>query len=279
MNKTYFERENSISILGCGWLGLPLAKKLTNKHITIKGSTTNVSKFKELEKCGIKPYQIFLNPSFNENFDHDFFQSNILIINIPPQQRDDIESFHPLQFKYLIEEIKLSSIRKVLFISSTSVYANCNQTVYETDEIIPEKASGKALRAVEKMLLKESKFTTSIIRFGGLIGYDRKSGSFFAGKKQLKDGDAPVNLIHLDDCIEVILHILENDLWGEIYNACCPEHPIRKEFYEAAARINDFEIPEFISGKSSYKIVSSKKLIEKAHYKFRFTTPIEALKY
>ncbi|RUT79864.1 SDR family NAD(P)-dependent oxidoreductase [Ancylomarina longa] len=279
MNKTYFKRENSISILGCGWLGLPLARYLLKKSMAIKGSTTNSKKLNELKRFGIEPYQISFDPNINKNFNQEFFHSDILIVNFPPQRRQDIESFHPLQFKSLLSQIRKSTIRKVIFISSTSVYANTNGLVYESNKINPEKGSGKALRLVESMLLQEKGFKTSIIRFGGLIGYDRKPGRFFTGKKDLKNGEAPVNLIHLDDCIGVISHIIENELWGEIYNACCPEHPNRKDFYEAAAKIHHFQIPEFNSGKSNYKIISSKKLIEETHYNFQFESPIDALKF
>ena len=38
------EEREKISILGCGWLGLPLAKSLLAKGYKIKGSTTSESK-------------------------------------------------------------------------------------------------------------------------------------------------------------------------------------------------------------------------------------------
>ena len=47
-----------ISILGCGWLGLPLAKKLIENGYEVKGSTTSESKLELLKNAGISPYQI-----------------------------------------------------------------------------------------------------------------------------------------------------------------------------------------------------------------------------
>lgn len=93
-----------------------------------------------------------------------------------------------------------------------------------------------------------------------MIGSDRKPGRFFSGKKQLKNGDAPVNLIHRDDCIGIIQHVIENEIWGEVINACCPIHPTRKDFYKIAAKKDGFALPEFIDGKKNYKIINCDKL-------------------
>jgi 3-hydroxyisobutyrate dehydrogenase-like beta-hydroxyacid dehydrogenase len=49
-----------ISILGCGWLGLPLAKSLLAKSYEVKGSTTSENKLEVLINAGILPFQIQL---------------------------------------------------------------------------------------------------------------------------------------------------------------------------------------------------------------------------
>ncbi|WP_321539617.1 NAD(P)-binding domain-containing protein [Flavobacterium piscinae] len=45
-----------ISILGCGWLGMPLAKHLLQKGYSIKGSTTTETKLELLQNEGITPF-------------------------------------------------------------------------------------------------------------------------------------------------------------------------------------------------------------------------------
>ena len=277
MNKTFQNNNYTISILGCGWLGLPLAESLNSNGITIKGSTSSESNLQDLKLRGINPFLIYLNPDLNQDFDTEFFNSDILIVNFPPKRRDDIIEWHTLQVKSLINEIRRSKISKVIFISSTSVYADINTEVTEINEEIPNKNSGKALRIAEKLFTQETKFSTSIIRFGGLIGYDRNPGRFLAGKKKLKNGDAPVNLIHRDDCIGIIEHVIANNIWGEIINACCPEHPKRKDFYEAAAIAGGFQLPNFIPNKENYKIINCDKLIHQINYSFKYLNPIEII--
>ena len=45
---------NEISILGCGWLGKPLALALLNNNYAVKGSTTSFEKTQHLASLGIK---------------------------------------------------------------------------------------------------------------------------------------------------------------------------------------------------------------------------------
>ena len=46
----------NISIIGCGWLGFPLAKHLIRLGYHIKGSTTSKDKLTKLESEGIEAF-------------------------------------------------------------------------------------------------------------------------------------------------------------------------------------------------------------------------------
>jgi nucleoside-diphosphate-sugar epimerase len=231
------EKENkTISILGCGWLGVPLAKRLIQKGLSVKGSVTSEEKFELLQKAGIEPFRIVVSDTEVIMDDPAFFRADVLIISIPPKRIDDIELVFPSQIRRLIPFILNSGIQKVIFISSTSVYPDKNQIAREEDFLVPDKASGRALVEAEDLFREIAEFKTTIIRFGGLIGEDRNPGRFLM-KSSKPIEDAPVNLIHQDDCIEIISSIIDRDLWGETLNACCPEHPMKKDFYQRAAKL------------------------------------------
>ena len=55
-----------ISILGCGWLGLPLAKALLKKKFHVNGSTTTVEKLDVLKDEGINPFLIDIPLSIDD---------------------------------------------------------------------------------------------------------------------------------------------------------------------------------------------------------------------
>jgi nucleoside-diphosphate-sugar epimerase len=263
-----------ISVLGCGWLGLPLADYLIEKGYSVNGSTTTPGKLDVMESRGIKPFYLVLEPGLRGRDIDDFFHSDVIVINFPPEKRKDIVEYHRAQISSLIAQIKLSPINKVLFVSSTSVYPNVNREVFEDEMALPEKASGKALSAVEKMLAACAEFKTTVLRFGGLIGYDRMPGRFLAGKSGISGGYSPVNLIHRDDCIRIINKIIELGVWGEVLNACADGHPLRKEYYVAQARKTGLEPPRFLeSGRAGYKVVRSDRLKRLLGYEFEYPDP------
>lgn len=265
-----------ISILGCGWLGLPLAQYLINAGYRVKGSTRSESEVPTLEGLGIESSLVVLDPEIRGERLNNFFESDILIINFPPERRDDIVGYHELQMESLIKSVLDSTIKKVLFVSSTSVYPEINGFVTEEESQPPLKPSGQALLKVEELLKSSAKFDTTILRLAGLIGYDRKPGRFLAGKKEVENGQAPVNLIHRDDCICIIYEIIEQNIWNETFNACADLHPTRKDYYINAANKLGLTPPTFIETSSfNYKIVSNEKLKKQLNYTYKYPDPFE----
>lgn len=277
-----------ISILGCGWLGLPLAEKLIKKGNLVKGSTTSENKLSILEQAGIEPFLVILSDSealkegtfeskrVSENINQFLDKSEILIIDIPPKLRgnniasDSSKKIFVEKIKNLIPFIEKSTIKKVLFVSSTSVYGDENGTITEETISNPETESGKQLLLAEKILQENKNFETAILRFGGLIGEDRHPVKFLAGKENLENPDAPVNLIHQKDCISIIEEIIKQSKWNEVFNAVAPFHPTRSEYYTQKAKEQNLVLPAFSSEKSNIKkIISSEKVQNILNYQFK----------
>lgn len=246
----------NISILGTGWLGKPVAVELLNRGNKIKASTTSLSKFNDLKELGIEPYLIDI-----DNFDstnNSFFYSEVLIINIPSKNISG--------FKSLIREIEKSNLRKILFVSSTSVYPNTNGIVTEKTPTI-----NSPLANIEDLFYENPRFQTTILRFGGLFGYDREPGRFFKAGRVVKNPQGFVNLIHRDDCIQIIWKIIENNLWNHKLNACSDSHPSRKEFYQKEVKKLGKTIEFDENSDNNYKIINSQKLIDLLHYEFIYS--------
>lgn len=268
--------KGSVSILGCGWLGMPLAKHFLNKGFRVKGSVTSPEKLILLNESGISPYQVILNDSEASVTDETFFETDVLIISVPPRRIEGIEQIYPTQVGFIIPYILKFGISKVIFISSTSVYPENYLTAREDDLPVPDKESGKACLAAENLLRNLTDFQTTIIRFGGLIGADRNPARFLL-KSNRPVANVPVNLIHQDDCIGIISSIIDQDLWGETFNACCPEHPLKKDFYGKAAEISGLPEPLIATFTEEYKIVDSSKLTRMLNYQFKYPSPMDYL--
>jgi nucleoside-diphosphate-sugar epimerase len=268
-----------ISILGCGWLGLPLAKALLENDFSVKGSTTSVEKLSVLENLGIQAFQIELSETKIQGEVDSFLEnSKILIIDVPPKLRgstSDPSAAPRMTFvskiKNVIPFIEKSSIEKILFISSTSVYGDTSTALIVTEDTktYPDTESGKQLVQAEQLLQSNPNFKTTILRFGGLIGEDRHPIKFLAGRKNIENPNAPINLIHQEDCIGIILKIIELNCWNETFNAVTPFHPSRKEYYTQKAIDLNLTLPEFNSESPTFgKTISSDKAENVLGYTF-----------
>ncbi|WP_298395572.1 SDR family oxidoreductase [Flavobacterium sp.] len=260
-----------ISILGCGWLGLPLAKSLIEKGFSINGSTTSVEKIAVLEKAGISPFQINLfEDRIEGNLDLFLSNSEVLIIDIPPKLRGNFSENFVAKIQNIIPFIEKSSVEKVFFVSSTSVYADDNSIITEDKIPNPDTESGRQLLEAEQLLQSNNNFQTTIIRFGGLIGEDRHPIKFLAGRKNIENPEGPINLIHQIDCIGIIEEIIkkglrqaQSDNCNEVFNAVAPFHPTRKEYYTQKAIELNLPLPEFDDPSNSEQAQQSKTSIGK----------------
>lgn len=234
---------NSISILGCGWLGFDLAKQLVNIGYLVKGSTTSVSKINELDDAGILPFLVDLKQEQKAKELDLFLSTDLLYVNIPPSKASSnsksyVESFYPI-----LEALKKSTVKKVVFISATSVYEDSNEEINEESKLASSDRAKRLLDA-EQLFLGIKSIDVTIIRFGGLCGNGRNPVTFLSGKNNLTGGNLRINMIHLDDCIRMSINAIVSDNKG-IYNAVAEKHPSKKLFYNAMAKRYEVVPPKF----------------------------------
>lgn len=255
----------TISVFGCGWLGKPLSEFLLSKGYHVKGSTTSIEKLNSLKTLGVEPYLIHLTNLNDEVL--PFFNSEILIVNIPSK---DINGFNQL-----IELIKKSSIKYIVFVGSTSVYKDNNSIIFEHTT---DSYSDSPLLKIEELFSTLYNIKTTFLRFGGLFGYTRKPGNFFGAGRLISQPDAHVNMIHRDDCIEIIFQIIQQDAWNETFNACADLHPSKKNFYTKATEVVGKNAPEFVEGEAlSFKIISNDQIKKSLNYRFKHEDIMKAL--
>lgn len=261
-----------ISILGCGWLGIPLSKSLMEKGFIINGSTTSVEKISVLKSLGINAFQINLyEDKIDGKVDLFLEKSEILIIDIPPKLRSATSENFYSKMTHFISYIENSSVEKVIFISSISVFSDENSVVDEATIPNPTTESGIQLLQVEQLLQNNKNFQTTIIRFGGLIGNDRHPIHFLSGKKNIENPNSPINLIHQDDCIGIIEQVISKNYWNKIINAVSPFHPTRKEYYTHKAKELNIPLPKFTDNSFIGKSVLCEKSTLELKYNFKTT--------
>ena len=252
-----------VSILGCGWLGKPLGKSLANSGFTVMGSTTKDENISLLKAADIIPFVFTIGQPFPEEYIHQFFNCDVLIVSLPQGSRaGNVEGY----LNMVQEVIRISSkatVRHILLISTTSVYPNLSRVVQE-DDADTDNTIVKA-----EFVIRNSGIPNSIIRFAGLFGPGRHPATFLAGKRGISGGNIPVNMIHLEDCISIIKSVIQQNAWNEVLNACADDHPTRKEFYTKAAIRLGLEPPVFLDDSAvDFKIVSNERLKALLNYTF-----------
>lgn len=268
--KTMNTKIQTISILGCGWYGLALAKSLVAAGYTVKGSSTSPEKLETLSSLSIQPYLLDFQEGSAAS-DPDFFNTDLLIICIPPKRSSSGQSSFLSKIQKIATAAQAHQLSQVIFISSTAVYGDNNSIVTVSSPTAPDTASGKAMLETEQFLQAIPSFSTTILRFAGLIGPGRNPGRFFAGKQEIPNGQAPINLVHQEDCVGFTMAVLEQAAFGQIYNVCSPDHPHKQEFYVKAAQRSGLPLPSFQEELLNWKIVSGQPSNSTFNYQYRIT--------
>jgi nucleoside-diphosphate-sugar epimerase len=261
--------QNRIGIIGCGWLGLPLAKTLILNNYKVKGSTTTKNKLEILKKEGIEPYLIEITKnSISESIKSFLNELDILIINIPPKIRKNSEVNYSNKIQNIIN--KTSKIKNILFISSTSVYGSKQGKISSKTIAEPDSRNGTEILKTENLVKSEN---NTIIRFGGLISEDRNPLKYLIQKNEILNPDAPINYIHLKDCIGIISKVIFENKWGKTYSAVAPFHPTKKEYYDNLCEINNIKKLNFSNKKTVInKEVNDNKILSELKYDFKYPT-------
>ena len=262
----------TISILGCGWLGLPLADSFLADHIEVRGSATSLPKTEILKAHGIEPFIIDLaNVELDEL--KRFIDADVLIVAVPPRSRKQDPQLYTTQIRNLVDLIsQVDALKHVIYTSSTSVYKDMPGLVREEDVLDVSQAMNKDLFEVEQLFLAMPHKKVSILRLGGLTGGTRMLAKHFAGRTAIPAGLCPVNLVHVEDVIAAIRFVVAHELEG-IFNVCAPSHPSKKDFYTHLCMRFELDNPEFDAGDLTVgKTVDSIKLLAKG-YQYTYPDP------
>jgi len=263
----------SIGILGYGWLGTPLGLALKDAGFTVKGTTRDTAKYENLQEQGLAPYLLEITQDgLNEKSPGFFDDLDLLIINVPPNLRRDPSANYVHKMELLLKRVEDSGIEHLIFVSSTAVYGDISGEIDEQTIPKPVTQSGKQLRRAEQLFQANAPLKATIVRFGGLLGGNRHPVKQLSGR-ELQNGDALVNLIHLNDCIHLLKTIITQAYWGEVFNGVYPYHPTKKEYYTAQAKKLGVPPPKYLP---SPKTPLLKKIIFRNFYVkgHEFTTSI-----
>jgi len=238
-------KNKQIAIMGCGWLGIPLAEKLLAEGWEVYGSSRSLANLEGLQALGLKPFRMEL-PNEIPAKEAAVWQLPYYIVNLPPTPFMALGPLAYAQSIALLAE-RMPKDAKLFFVSSTGVYGPQKGAVSEKNDCYPAHARSQAVLAAEKALAPyRSKLNLSILRFAGLIGGPREAGRFLAGKKEVPQPFRRLNLIHRNDCLGILSALLTKENCPDLLNVSAPKHPFAQDFYPKRAKLLGLDPPSFL---------------------------------
>lgn len=235
-----------IAVMGCGWLGLPLATSLQKSGHTIMATCRSEKKAKALTQLGFNAEKYELGSALTHQRLDKLFTAQVLVLNIPVGRKTPTTEHFVQHMQELLKHAASSQIQNIIFISTTSVYGDSSGIVTEKSPTNAQTQSGQINLAVEDLVKAHFEGRSTIIRPAGLVGKDRHPANYLAGKSGLLNPNSVVNLVHQDDVIQGIGSVIKNEVWGQTLVLSASEHPTRQVYYSWAAEQLNLAAPTFI---------------------------------
>ncbi|WP_035726555.1 hypothetical protein [Eisenibacter elegans] len=263
-------------IIGLGWLGWPLAQYWAAEGLPVWGTHTQPERFHPNVSPLIQQAQLRLDSDAGDILPPCPEQVQYWVINIPPRLRAGATDY-PAQMARLVTwmyDRRTILPPYVILISSTSVYPDVSTHVSEVDAI-PNPEDENLLLQAEYLMQQAFGNQLTILRCGGLMGYERIPGKYYRGKKDLPGADVPVNYVHRDDVVQIIHQIIQQKHWGDVFNVVAPQHPTRQAVISQSIADCGWEEAQFNDTKIlPHKVVLADKLQTKLGYKFLYPDPL-----
>lgn len=214
-------KKGKIGIIGVGYLGRALAIKLTEEGYDVVGTTT-------------REYDLT-----RDVVPENLKQCDIVVYDVPP-----------LEDTAAVERCfqQFSRDQKFIYISSTSIYGPHAGPIDE-NYTPPENSPYAPVVLLLERIARQNFSHLCLLRFGGLYGNTenakRHPVTFLAGKKHLKTGSEYLHLVHVEDCIEAILAVIEENFFPGDFNIISDLRLTKKEYYTFMAKKLGLEIPEY----------------------------------
>lgn len=254
-----------ILVLGAGRVGARVARQLVDRGIGVVATTTNQEFQTSLEALGVQ----VISWRWGAETSWDALRGlgcEAWCVTVPPRGGQELaEAFH----RQLVRVAHEEGVKKLLWTSSTSVYAGCGKLdIHESDAgHVRSKHSGVDLLAMEFIHASTPGFTA--MRFGGLFGEGMHPVLSMARRNPIAEADASVQWVHLDDAAAACVHVLLHRVQASALNVVAPEVRTRRELLVASWPADC--VPVMGSG-GKLRIVKSDALTSHG-FKFRHPDP------
>ena len=272
---------------GFGQSAKYFVKHLLNSRRKFIFASTNTKTTKNIyfKKKKFTSYK-FKDNLFDKNLIKVLLNSHYILISIPPQKNQDVV------LKNFAKLLKNSNIKKIIYLSATSVYGNHNgRWVNEKSKLKGKTYLGSRRKKTEKLWInfrKKSKKDISILRVSGIYSKEKNVLKKISKSNILVKEKKYFSRIRVEDLARIIHRVFLVKERSLILNASDDKPSTNTEVAYYAAKLlkikklNEVPISSFKNRmmKEFYKDskkVSNKKMKNKLGIKLRYPTYKEGL--
>lgn len=221
-------KPSAILILGCGYLGMRLLRRLLLTKSQLWATTRNKQKLNHIHHLGAAAVLFDINDSCTwgnlqvlDGVDLDIY------FLLPPGQID------LTVLQQFVKLMKTWRLRRLLMTSSTVVYGSQLRTVDAMSAVDIDSPRAERQYAIEQSLGSYID-NAKIVRLAGLYGPDR-----IIGRQGMMDGqplsgksESYLNLIHVDDAADLLMNVMASETAAAI-ELGCDGRPVKRGQYYA----------------------------------------------
>jgi nucleoside-diphosphate-sugar epimerase len=223
-------------IVGCGYIGLPLALRLHGEGHEIIGWVHSPASAETLAGHGFE--QIVIGSVSEEKLWKSIKGDIDLVVHCASSGRGGPEAYREV----FLEGVKMMNAHQPkarrIFVSSTSVYGQAQGEIVTEESIAePITETGQILREAEKEALASG---VIVVRSVGIYGPGRGVlwEKFRRGDAVIEgDGQRWINQIHQHDLVSALVHLSEKGESGQIYNVSDDTPVTQLDFYTWCAEL------------------------------------------
>jgi len=222
-------------IIGCGYIGLPLALRLAEAGHEITAWVHSTASAESL--AAHRFHRVIAGSVADNNIWSALGETCDLVIHCASSGRGGESAYEQVFLKGTLMMNAYQPRARKLFVSSTSVYRQTQgEIVTEESPAEPDTATGRILRVAEKVALGAG---ATVVRSTGIYGPNRGVlfEKFRRGEAVIEgDGLRWINQIHQRDLVAALAHLIEAGAPGEIYNATDDTPATYRDYYAWCAK-------------------------------------------
>ena len=261
-----------ILIAGCGYVGQATANVFHAAGWDVEGWTASE---KSASTLSANPYPIYQVDISNRDQVAERPGTFDVIVHCASSRGGGVESYQQIYLNGARNLLDRFAGTKMLFTSSTSVYAQCDGSwVTEESETKPVRETGRVLLETEKVVLGRG---GTIARLGGIYGPGRSAllSKFLAGTAIIDpENNRFVNQVHRDDIASgLFLLVSRESREPQIYNMVDDQPMLQSDCYRWLAQRLNRPLPPIGKSTGQRKRGNSNKRVSNAKLRNLGWTP------